>query len=93
MDKVRDRRYIAPGYVSSLTSFFSVPKGETDIRMVYDGTKSGLNEAQWVPCFGMSTIDTHLRAIEEGTYLADVDVGDCFLKFPFAQEAAGACWC
>jgi len=68
--------------VVSLTSFFSVPKGEDDIRMVYDGTKSGLNAAMWVPRFGLLTIETHLRSIEEGTFLADVDVGDCFLNFP-----------
>ena len=82
LSKVRARRYIAKGYVVSLTSFFSVPKGDTDIRMVYDGTKSGLNESMWVPRFGLPTIDTHLRSIEEGTFLADVDVGDCFLNFP-----------
>jgi hypothetical protein len=29
--KVRKRRHITPGYVVSLTSFFSVPKGEFDI--------------------------------------------------------------
>ena len=80
--KVRARRYIAKGTVVSLTSYFAVPKGESDIRMVYDGTKSGLNDAMWVPRFGLPTIDTHLRSIEEGTFLADVDVGECFLNFP-----------
>ena len=86
LTKVRARRYIAKGYVVSLTSFFSVPKGDTDIRMVYDGTQSGLNESMWVPRFGLPTIDTHLRAIEEGTFLADVDVGDCFLNFPLHEK-------
>jgi len=61
LQKVRLRRYIAKGTVVSLTSFFSVPKGEDDIRMVYDGTKSGLNAAMWVPRFGLLTIETHLR--------------------------------
>mmetsp|Transcript_18233 Transcript_18233/g.45137 ORF Transcript_18233/g.45137 Transcript_18233/m.45137 type:complete len:1296 (-) Transcript_18233:2196-6083(-) len=80
--KVRYRRYIAKGAVVSLTSFFAVEKGEDDIRMVYDGTKSGLNEAMWVPRFGLPTIESHLRSIEEGTFMADVDVGECFLNFP-----------
>ncbi len=35
--KVRDRRYIAPGFVESLTAFFEVEKGDNDIRLVYDG--------------------------------------------------------
>ena len=82
LSKVRDRRYIAKGTVSSLTSFFSVPKGKDDIRMVYDGTKSGLNDSMWVPRFGLPTVETHLRSIEEGTFMADVDVGECFLNFP-----------
>jgi hypothetical protein len=41
--KVRNKGYIVPGEVHSLTSFFSVPKGDGDIRMVYDASKSGLN--------------------------------------------------
>jgi hypothetical protein len=31
-------------FVKSLTSFFTVPKGDDDIRIVYNGTQSGLNE-------------------------------------------------
>ena len=86
LEKVRARRYIAGGFVSSLTSFFAVQKGESDIHMVYDGTKSGLNDSMWVPRFALPTIDTHLRSIEEGTFLADVDVGECFLNFPLHQS-------
>mmetsp|Transcript_7983 Transcript_7983/g.19280 ORF Transcript_7983/g.19280 Transcript_7983/m.19280 type:complete len:1317 (-) Transcript_7983:1541-5491(-) len=86
LNKVRARRYITKDFVVSLTSFFAVPKGEHDIRMVYDGTKSGLNDAMWVPRFALPTIDTHLRSIEEGTFLADVDVGECFLNFPLHRS-------
>ena len=31
LEKVRKRKYITPGKVSSLTDFFSVPKGADDI--------------------------------------------------------------
>ena len=34
----REKGYIDLGVVDSLISFFEVPKGLTDIRMVYDGT-------------------------------------------------------
>jgi hypothetical protein len=51
LDKVRRCRCIAPGFVSSLTSFFAVPKGSDDIRMVYDASVSGLNDSIWVPHF------------------------------------------
>ena len=44
---IRDKGYVETGEVTSLISFFEVLKGESDIRMVYDGTKSGLNEQLW----------------------------------------------
>jgi hypothetical protein len=42
--------------VSSLTSFFAVPKGTAGIRVVYDATRSGLNDAIWAPNFFLPTI-------------------------------------
>jgi hypothetical protein len=60
LEKIMDRCYIAPGLVKSLTSFFAVPKGESDVRMVFNGTESGLNESIWVPGFGLPTARTHL---------------------------------
>jgi hypothetical protein len=83
LQSVRDKNYIAGGGdpVESLTSFFHVPKGDEDIRMVYDGTASGLNDSLWVPRFGMPTIRTHLRGVEPGTFMADVDIGEMFLNF------------
>ena len=49
--------------------------------MVYDASVSGLNDSLWAPRFAMPTLGTHLRAIEEGTYMGDCDIGDCFLNF------------
>lgn len=80
--KIRARGYVRPGAVVSLTSFFSIPKDVTDIRMVYDATKSGLNDVVWVPSFGLPTVDSTLRGIEFSTYLGDIDLGEMFLNFP-----------
>jgi hypothetical protein len=80
-EKVPDRRYISPGFVSSLTSFFEILKGEDDIHLVYDGSVSGLNITIWVPHFFLPTICTHLRAVDANTYMADVDIGKMFLNF------------
>jgi hypothetical protein len=55
LGKVRCMGYLAPGEIKSLTSFFAVPKGDSDIGMVYDGTKSDLNDAMWAPL----VLDTH----------------------------------
>jgi hypothetical protein len=91
LDKVRKRRYIAPGFVSSLTSFFAVPKGSDDIRMVYDASVSGLNDSIWVPRFPLPTIRTHLRAVEEGTFMSDLDVGEMFLNFVLHSDLRALC--
>ena len=80
--KVRRRGYIAPtNGIKSLTSFFSVPKGEDDIRMVYDGTKSGLNAALFAPWFGLGNVTSMLRTVESKTWSADNDFGEMFLNF------------
>jgi hypothetical protein len=81
LEKVRNRRCIGEAFIRSLTSFFAVPKGLDDIRMVYDGTVSGLHDCIWVPRFVLPTIETHLRSVDEDTQMGDVDVGDCFLNF------------
>jgi hypothetical protein len=43
MDNVLKRSYFDIGLVNSLTTFFGVPRGEDDMRVVYDGSLSGLN--------------------------------------------------
>jgi hypothetical protein len=86
LKKVQERRYIAEGYVVSLTAFFPVEKGDDDIRMVYDGSVSGLNDTMWVPRFVLPTINNHLEAVEEQTYMADVDVGEMFLNFILYED-------
>jgi hypothetical protein len=81
LSSVRSKRYIDKGEVKSLTSYFGVPKGEQDIRMVYDASRSKLNEALWAPNFGLPTVDTLVRGIDEGTWLGDIDIGEMFLNF------------
>jgi len=81
LEKVQRRGYIAPGWVSSLTSYFAVPKGPTDIRMVYDGTKCGLNDQLWAPWLALPMIEDHLWGVEPGTYMCDLDIMEQFLNF------------
>jgi hypothetical protein len=82
----REKGYIDIGLVHLLISFFEVPKSLTDIRMVYDGTKSGLNEMLWAPWFPLPTIDSLLRSVEPGTWMADV-----FKLYP-PRKCAGVVW-
>jgi len=81
--KVLSRRYLLPTtkLPTSLIKFFDVPKGEDDIRLVYDGTANGLNACVWVPSFWLPTVDSLLRALDAGSCMTDRDVADMFLNF------------
>jgi len=79
---VRQRGYVAKGHVISLTGFFAVKKGQSDIRVVYDATKCGLNQAVWAPNFFLPTIDASLRCMDPTTICGDIDLGEMFLNYP-----------
>lgn len=82
IDKVRLRNYIVGGRVSNLTDFFDVPKGDEDIRVVYNGTSSGLNEALWAPGFFLPNADSAARLLMFYSFTVDADLGEMFLNFP-----------
>ena len=44
---VIDQEYIKPGPAISLTGSFPVLKGDSDIHMVYNASKCGLNDQIW----------------------------------------------
>ena len=91
IQNVRDKGYVKAGFVFSLTSFFAVPKGETDIRMVYHGTKRGFNGSCWAPWFMLPTVEQHLRATDPGSYMGDLDIGEMFLNFVLNEEVRQYC--
>ncbi len=67
--------------MKSLIKYFAVPKGEDDIRMVYDATANKLNVCVWVPTFWLPTIDSLIRALDKYSWMTDRDIGDMFLNF------------
>jgi hypothetical protein len=90
--KVRQRGYIAPLVgIMSLMYFFSVTKGLTDIRMVYDGTSCGLNEVLFAPWFALPTVDAMLRSVDTDYYGADNDYGEMFLNFWLHEDLRNLC--
>ena len=54
--------------------------------MVYNATSSGLNDAVWAPWFSLPTVESHLRAVDPDTYMADNDIGEMFLNFMLDVE-------
>ena len=79
LNSVRVKGYIQVGeQVKSFTNFFPVAKTRKleegvkiidKIRMVYDATKSYLNDAVWDPWLSLPTIDLKLRSVKAGTYI------------------------
>ena len=86
LQKVRKRKYIQPGFVRSLTGYFAVPKAQTDIRVVYDATQCGLNDALWAPNFFLPVVDSILRNATSTTWFGDIDLGEMFLNYALDLE-------
>ena len=82
---VRAKKYVQPGFVKSLTSYFAVPKAKTDIRVVYDATACGLNDCLWAPNFFLPTVDSILRNASSSTWFGDIDLGEMFLNYPLDE--------
>ena len=79
--QMQHRGYIKPGEVTSGTHYFCLDKGETDIRMVYNGTSCGLNGYLYAPYYGLLTVKHTLRALREGYFQCNLDVGKQFLNY------------
>jgi hypothetical protein len=91
LENVLVKGYIRPGKVQSLTGYFGVPKGPSDVRMVYDASRSGLNNALWSPNFGLPTVESLLRGVEFGTWMGDIDLGEMFLNFCLDEDLHAYC--
>jgi hypothetical protein len=87
--KVIDFRYLIKTCwrgIKSLMHFFLVGKGDTDIRIVYNGTRSGLNSATWIPWFAIPSNATLERVVVPGSVQADNDYEDMFLNFIMHED-------
>jgi hypothetical protein len=91
LQNVRDKRYILPGSVSNVTSYFAVPKGDSDIRLVYDATKSGLNRCIWVPAFCLPPTEAMTERLTPESWMSDHDIGEMFLNFPMHASIQPYC--
>jgi hypothetical protein len=72
--------------IKSLIKYFAVPKGLSDVRIIYDATASSLNEAVWAPSLWLPTIDSLVRLLDSSSWMADRDIGDMFLNFQLHES-------
>jgi hypothetical protein len=86
--KVVKWRYLRTSGIKmkSLIKYFALPKGEDDIRLVYNDTANCLNECVWVPIFWLPTIDTLVRALDKDSWMTVRDIGDMFLNFQLHES-------
>ena len=78
--------------MTNITGCFDVPKGLDDIRMVYDASKSLINEALWAPNFMLPKIDSVLNNATLTSWFGDIDLGEMFLNYfldPQIRPCAG----
>jgi hypothetical protein len=92
LDKFRFRGSVEPPTVPirSLMSTFSVAKGD-DIRMVFDASKSKLNEVLFAPWFALATADSMYRTVGVGYYGADNDYGEMFYNWWLHEDLRPYC--
>jgi hypothetical protein len=84
LQKILDGSYVvAPctaDFIQSCLECFEVDKG-SNIRLVYNETSCGLNDALWSPNFWLPTPATAARTLGYGYYMVDINLGGMFLNF------------
>ena len=87
IDGMVNRRYLTEGHVTSSLHYFAVPKGTTDVRIVYDGTSCGLNESLWAPNFFLPSSKSAALVLSfSTTWMADANFGEMFHNFPMDER-------
>ncbi|KAL7563515.1 hypothetical protein ACA910_012333 [Epithemia clementina (nom. ined.)] len=92
LNDVRRKGYITKGSCLATMNYFAVPKGDSDLQMVYDGTKSNLNSCLFAPWFPLPDADALVNILDDGYWCVDNDYGEMFLNFwlhPDLQQYSG----
>ena len=69
-----------PEFTKSYVDYFCVPKGTDDVRVVFNGASSKINETVWAPNFWLPTSESLLRVSHFGSKYVDLDLGEMFLN-------------
>ena len=81
-----DKSYLEKGSTASLLHYFAVPKGDSDIRVVFDGTFSGLNDNLWSPNFFLPTARHAGELLDYDSWMSDMDFGEFFHNFHMDEK-------
>ena len=83
--KFIERAYLIPDEpshpISNTVDFFAVPKEDSDICPVFNGTSCGLNRVLWAPNFWLPTSSSLLNSLHYNYESVDLDLGEMFINF------------
>ncbi|KAL7563418.1 hypothetical protein ACA910_016514 [Epithemia clementina (nom. ined.)] len=81
LQDVQVKGYIEGAPCVAMMNYFAVPKGDDDVRMVYDGTKSGLNACLYALWFILPDASVLTCTLDDKYWCIDNDYGEMFLNF------------
>ena len=67
--------------MKSMLHYFAVPKGDSDVWIVFDGTSCGMNDALWSPNFFLPTSRNASELLSFESWMADADFSEFFQNF------------
>ena len=84
--KFISKSYISPSsalnVIRSKVDYFPVPKGDHDLRPVFNGTSCQLNKVVFAPNFWLPMADSLLMCLTFNYKMVDIDLGEMFNLFP-----------
>ncbi|KAL7578478.1 hypothetical protein ACA910_011546 [Epithemia clementina (nom. ined.)] len=81
LQDVQVKGYIGSAPCVATMNYFAVPKGEDNVRMFYNGTKSGLNACLYAPLFILPDANVLARALDNKYWCIDNNYREMFLNF------------
>ena len=84
--KLISRRYIEAGPVKVVIPRMCVPKGDDDVRVVWDMTRNGVNPGLFASTFYLIGIYSLMDRIDEGMWIADFDCGEMFNNYTLHES-------
>ena len=86
VESMVSKSYLELGVVKTSLHYFAVPEGKDDIRVAFDGTSCGLNEALWSPNVFLPTSCNAAEMLTfESWRMADSNFAEFFHNF-FSDE-------
>ncbi|KAL7573165.1 hypothetical protein ACA910_018829 [Epithemia clementina (nom. ined.)] len=89
LEDVWRKQYVVQDTCVATMNYFCIPKWIHNIHMVYNGTKSGLNNCLYTPWLNLPNADVMIPTLDTGKWCIDDNYGKMFFNFWIHQELMG----